>query len=103
MSADFQVCVNCGIGQPGYPHPVECPRPKYMGAPDPDARRPLPAFPPTRTFIVAVRETRLFWDQVRVHATTPQEAEALALQQYAADWDESLALTVTSEVLEVKP
>lgn len=103
MSFHFQVCVNCGMGQPGYPHPAECPRPKYVGKPDPDAPCARPTAPTQRTFLVSVRETRLFWDQVEVRAATPEEAEALARDEYELDWSDSSELSVTTEVLEVKP
>lgn len=34
---ELQVCVNCNRGTPGYPHPADCPRPKYRGEPDEDS------------------------------------------------------------------
>lgn len=60
-------------------------------------------FPPIRSYLVIIRETRLFWDQVEVQATTPEEAEDLARDRYEVDWSESSELSVTSEILEVKP
>lgn len=39
----FQVCVNCGEGRPGYPHPASCPGPKYVGEPDRPAQGHTPA------------------------------------------------------------
>lgn len=64
--------------------------------------QPLPS-PAPRGFVVLVRETRLFWDQVQVQATTPEQAQELALEAYQLDWSESAKLAVHCEVLEVKP
>ena len=55
------------------------------------------------TYVILVRETRLFWDHVEVRATTPHEAHQLASQEYELEWSESEELSVVYEILEVKP